>query len=183
MSHTSVCKRVMVAFPKIDNVAEWSNILAVRDRYDPLAVSIAPHLHLGVPFRGPCFRPGAAPACPRGRVHYPEFWRHSVRDHGAPRTVRLPQRESGETTSSSICMTSSIPVRWPRTTCACTRLYPTLRSDVFRQVTITAALDAHVWLYQPHSPAYIAAVSVYRIEPDGSRPVLFEIALQPVGGV
>jgi 2'-5' RNA ligase len=43
-------RRVVVAFPRIDSAIEWQRVLAVRDRYDPLAGQIAPHLTLVFPF-------------------------------------------------------------------------------------------------------------------------------------
>src|SRR5437879_652549 len=43
-------KRVVVAFPRIESAVEWRQILSVRDRFDPLAGTIAPHLTLVFPF-------------------------------------------------------------------------------------------------------------------------------------
>jgi 2'-5' RNA ligase len=50
VSLTRAPKRVVVSFPKIDNLGEWAQVLAVRDQYDPLASAIAPHLTLVFPF-------------------------------------------------------------------------------------------------------------------------------------
>jgi len=46
-------RRVVVAFPHIVDQAEWTQVLAVRDRYDPLAASVRPHLTLVFPFEDP----------------------------------------------------------------------------------------------------------------------------------
>jgi 2'-5' RNA ligase len=43
-------KRVVVAFPKVESAVEWRPIVSARDRFDPLARSIAPHLTLVFPF-------------------------------------------------------------------------------------------------------------------------------------
>jgi 2'-5' RNA ligase len=43
-------KRVVVAFPRVPSAALWGPILSVRDRFDPLAARIAPHLTLVFPF-------------------------------------------------------------------------------------------------------------------------------------
>lgn len=43
-------KRVVVAFPRIQSVHEWAEILSVRDRLDPLARKIPAHITLVFPF-------------------------------------------------------------------------------------------------------------------------------------
>lgn len=43
-------KRVVVAFPRIQSVHEWAEILSVRGRLDPLARKVPPHITLVFPF-------------------------------------------------------------------------------------------------------------------------------------
>lgn len=53
MSFTVTPKRVVVAFPKIENAGEWARILGLRNRYDPLASAVGPHVTLVFPFEDP----------------------------------------------------------------------------------------------------------------------------------
>jgi 2'-5' RNA ligase len=43
-------KRYVVAFPRIVHAEAWQEILSVRDRFDPLARDLPPHLTLVFPF-------------------------------------------------------------------------------------------------------------------------------------
>ena len=45
-----VPRRVIVAYPQVADPAAWAPVLAVRERFDPLASRIAPHLTLVFPF-------------------------------------------------------------------------------------------------------------------------------------
>jgi 2'-5' RNA ligase len=171
----------VVTFPKIDNVAEWSNILAVRDRYDPLAVSIAPHLTLVFPFEDHVSDRalhehvlGAVSIIPSFGVtlcgitaHENAYLFLNVK-RGNDQLIHLHDvLYSGPLAAHHVRMHTFVPHM------TVGRLSPG---------ELTAALDATSGFTSPIH-ADVAAVSVYRIEPDGSRPVLFEIALQPVGGV
>jgi 2'-5' RNA ligase len=46
-------KRYVVAFPKVVDVGAWQEILSVRERFDPLARDVPPHLTLVFPFEDP----------------------------------------------------------------------------------------------------------------------------------
>jgi 2'-5' RNA ligase len=50
MSSSQVRKRYVVAFPKIADADAWQEILSVRERFDPLAHNVPPHLTLVFPF-------------------------------------------------------------------------------------------------------------------------------------
>jgi 2'-5' RNA ligase/GNAT superfamily N-acetyltransferase len=52
-SAAPIPRRVIVAYPNVADQAAWQAVLAVRDRFDPLAASIAPHLTLVFPFEDP----------------------------------------------------------------------------------------------------------------------------------
>lgn len=43
-------KRYVVAFPKVADADAWQEILSVRERFDPLARDVPPHLTLVFPF-------------------------------------------------------------------------------------------------------------------------------------
>jgi len=50
MSSPELRKRYVVAFPKVADAEAWQEILSVRERFDPLARDVPPHLTLIFPF-------------------------------------------------------------------------------------------------------------------------------------
>jgi 2'-5' RNA ligase len=50
MSPLPSIRRAIVAFPQIETDLEWRRVLSFRERHDPLARSIAPHVTLVFPF-------------------------------------------------------------------------------------------------------------------------------------
>jgi 2'-5' RNA ligase len=46
-------KRYVVAFPKVADADAWQEILSLRERFDPLAHDVPPHLTLVFPFEDP----------------------------------------------------------------------------------------------------------------------------------
>src|ERR1043166_925874 len=50
MPSPEIRKRYVVAFPRIADADAWQEILSVRERFDPLARELPPHLTLVFPF-------------------------------------------------------------------------------------------------------------------------------------
>jgi 2'-5' RNA ligase len=169
-------KRVVVAFPKIDDPAAWAQILAVRARFDPLAARVAPHLTLVSPFedalsdlaleqhlRGVGAKvAGFAVTLREVTAHEGEYLFLNVK-RGNDALIELrdllydgplaAQRARGHTFVPHLTVGRRSPEALP------------------------AALAATAGLTFPIE-ARVDTLSVYRIEPDGRRPVLFEVPLR-----
>lgn len=174
-------KRVIVAFPSVNSVAEWASILTVRDRYDPLAPKIAPHLTLVSPFQDP-LSDAALHAHVRATVsgiasfpvtlaeitgHEDEYLFLNVKC-GNDQLVRLRDTLYSETLATH---------RSRRHT-----FVPHITVGRLPLGDLPAALDETSSITS-QIRAHIHTVAVYRIEPDGSRPVIFRVPLRTADAV
>jgi 2'-5' RNA ligase len=176
MSPSSVRRRVVVAFPVVDNQAQWATVLAVRARYDPLAATIPPHLTLVFPFEDDLSDAAlrehvlkAASGIRHFSVTFCEITGHEGEylflnvKQGNDQIIRLHDAlYSGPLATHLVRSYTFVP----HVTIG--RLPP---GDLSAALDATAGLDVPV-------RAHVDAVSVYRVEPDGSRPVLFELPLR-----
>jgi len=171
----SVARRVVVAIPTIDDAARWADVTAVRDRRDPLASAVAPHLTLVFPFEDP-LSDGALRDHVRGAVsgirrfgitlcgitaHENEYLFLNVK-RGNDELIRLRDAlHAGPLAAHRLRTVTFVP-------------HLTVGRVASRD--LPAALEETSSLTEPIE-ARIDRVTVYRVDPDGGRPVLFEEAL------
>jgi 2'-5' RNA ligase len=170
-------RRVVVAYPEVENLADWKHVLAVRDRYDPLASNIAAHLTLVFPFEDPMSD-------------------RDLEKHLQDAVSKVPDFEitlAGITAHENEYLFLNVK----RGNDAVIHLHDVLydgalaphlvRGHTFvPHVTVgrlsthalAAALDATAGLGRPID-AHIKSISVYRIEQSGDRTDVFELPLAP----
>jgi 2'-5' RNA ligase len=178
MTRASVPRRVVAAFPKVAEHLEWVDVLRIRDRFDPLAAKIAAHVTLVSPFEDPV-SDGALHAHVRAAVssiarfpvtfglvtiHDDEFLFLNVK-RGNDQIVHLRDAlYSGALARHLVRRQTFVPH------ITVGRVAPDeLPAALERTSSLTTLIQAG-----------IHTVSVYRIEPDGSRPILFEVPLLTV---
>jgi 2'-5' RNA ligase len=169
-------KRVVVVFPRVESVVEWGELVSMRDRFDPLAQAIGAHLTLVSPFEDAL--PDAAleqhvrsvaglPAFPvilsEVTAHEDEYLFLNVKQ-GNDELILLrdnlyrgplaPHRDRSHTFVPHVTVGRVSRERLP------------LALD--ETALLTAAIRARV-----------DTISCYRIEPDGRRPLVFEVVLPP----
>jgi 2'-5' RNA ligase/GNAT superfamily N-acetyltransferase len=168
-------RRVIVAYPKSADQAAWQPVLAVRDRFDPLAASIAPHLTLVFPFEDPLsddelrehIRQATSAAAPFDitlggiTAHENEYLFLNVK-RGNDALIQLHDRlYSGPLSPYLVRRNTFVPhVTVGRVSAA----------------SLAAALEATAKLVSPIE-ARVDNVSVYRIEPNGARTDIFDLPL------
>ncbi|MCA8959459.1 MAG: 2'-5' RNA ligase family protein [Planctomycetes bacterium] len=175
MSTPTAGKRVVVAFPSVINGPEWSEIRAVRERYDPLARLVAAHLTLVYPFEDPASD-------------------EVLRAHVIRATSGIAAFDvvlGGVTAHENEVLFLNVKVGNDAIVHLHDVLYAGLLAPhLARQHTfvphltvgrlspsdLAVALEATAGLTSPIR-ARVDRVSVYRIDPDGRRPVLFEVPL------
>lgn len=168
-------ERVVVAFPKIQSVNEWDEILSVRDRFDPLARKVPAHITLVFPFHSAMtnfeleahLRELVARSRRFGVVlrgitaHENEYLLLSLR-RGNDEVMQLHDLlYSGALASHHVRRHTFVPH---------------VTVGRVRPEQLAEALDATAGLNRPIQ-ASIDAITVYAIQRDGVRPVLFEIGL------
>ena len=170
-------RRVVVAYPEVDNLDDWKQVLAVRDRYDPLASNIAAHLTLVFPF-----------ADPMSDAELEKHLHHAVTDIPAFDVIL-----GGITAHEDEYLFLNVK----RGNDAVIHLHDVLYGGALSRhlvrghtfvphVTVgrlsthalAAALDATAGLDKPMD-AHVRSISVYRIEPNGDRTDLFALPLAP----
>jgi 2'-5' RNA ligase len=178
MSLDEAPRRVVVAFPKVESGPEWKQMLSLRDQFDPLAGKIAPHLTLMFPFRDPMSDraleqhlrsvvdafPAFAVTLREISVHENEYLFLNVK-RGNDEIIRLHDLlYTGALAAHRVRMHTFVP-------------HMTVGRLTASQ--LAAALDATAGLTGADAiQAKVDTLSVYRIQPDGSRPVLFELPLR-----
>jgi 2'-5' RNA ligase len=176
MSDIQMPKRVVVAFPKVDDVAVWVEVLALRDRYDPLASNIPAHLTLVSPFED-AISDGTLYAHVREAVadmaHFPVVF-GQVTGHEDEYLFLNVKRGNDELihlrdTLYSGALAAHLVRR--RT------FVPHVTVGRLAPGDLPAALERTSSLTTPIQ-AEVHTVSVYRVEPDGSRPIVFEVPLR-----
>jgi len=169
-------KRVVVAFPKIESAIEWKQLLSVRERFDPLAGRIAPHLTLVFPFEDTMsdlaleqHLRNVVTDLPRFPVTLREITAHENEylflnvKRGNDALIHLHDAlYTGALAAHRVRMHTFVP----HVTVG--RLLPEdLPAALDATADVTSAIHANV-----------DTISVYRIEPDGMRPALFELPLK-----
>ncbi len=169
-------RRVVVAFPRIEDPVPWNAILATRDRLDPLAGQVAPHLTLLSPFEDAisdrdleAHLRAVASALPPFPItlrdvtaHEEEYLFLNVK-RGNDALVQL----------HDTLYTGPLAAHRPRSH----TFVPHLTVGRVLPADLPGALEETA----PHTTpiqAQVDTLSVYRIDPDGSRPILFEVPLR-----
>jgi 2'-5' RNA ligase len=177
MSVNRMSKRVVVAFPRVESAGEWRQILSVRDRFDPLAGAIPPHLTLVFPFEDalsdvaleqhlrsvvtdvPCF-----PVVLREITAHDDQYLFLNVKRGNDELIQLHDALYGGALAAHRLRVNTFV---PHVTVG--RLpADQLPAALAATADLTGAIHASV-----------DTISVYRIEPDGMRPVLLELPLRP----
>jgi 2'-5' RNA ligase len=174
-SEAETSKRVVVAFPRVEDDGAWREVLAVRQRYDPLAGRIGAHLTLVSPFEDALSDAAlerhlraAVGTSPRFAVlfrgitaHEGEYLFLNVKV-GNDAIVELHERLYGDLLAGHRRRSHTF--------------VPHVTVGRVSREELPAALDATAGLTGPIR-ASVEAISVYRIDPDGTRPILFEVPL------
>jgi 2'-5' RNA ligase len=175
MSSNQAPKRVVVAFPRIESAVEWTQVMSVRSRFDPLAGKIAPHLTLVFPFEDPMSDSaleqhlrsavselqGFAITLREVTLHENEYLFLNVKRGNGALIVLHDILYGGALAAHRVRMHTFVPHL------TVGRLSP---NDIAAALEATSGLTSAIH-------AKVDSVSVYRIEPDGRRPVLFELPL------
>jgi 2'-5' RNA ligase len=168
-------KRVIVAFPRIENPAGWEEVLSARERFDPLARLVEPHLTLVSPFEDPmsdaaleqhvrtavCELRSFAVTLRDVTVHENEYLFLNVK-RGNDRVVDLRDALYAGPLAAHLSRTHTFV---PHVTVGRVRT-----QDLPAAIEATAGLTTSI-------DAMVSSVSVYRIDADGGRPTLFEVPL------
>jgi 2'-5' RNA ligase len=167
--------RVVVAFPRIDSAVEWEQILSVRERFDPLAGTMAPHLTLVFPFEDPMTDLAleqhvrrAVAGQPRFSVTLGEITAHENE------YLFLNVKRGNDTLIQlhDALYTGALAAHLVRLH----TFVPHLTVGRLAPADLPAALDATAHLTGPIQ-ANVDAITIYRVEPDGERPVVVELPL------
>ena len=168
-------KRVVVAFPRVESAVEWKEILSVRERFDPLAGRISPHLTLVFPFEDAMSDAGLEQHLRSVATHLQgfsvvlreitghdnEYLFLNVK-HGNDALIHLHDAlYTGALAAHRVRMHTFVP----HVTVG--RLSP---KELPAALDVTAGLTSAIH-------AKVDTISVYRVEPDGMRPVLLELPL------
>jgi 2'-5' RNA ligase len=170
-------KRVIVAFPRFEAPDGVERLSELRSRFDPLASLVAPHLTLVFPFEdgigdrdladhveGAVAGARAFPIVLRGvTAHEGEYLFLNVR-RGNDELIGL----------HDVLYTGPLARHLARTH----TFVPHLTVGRVPTAALAAALDATAGVTEPFV-AVVDAVSVYRVDTDGSRPILGEVRLRP----
>lgn len=173
-----ISKRVVVAFPKVDDHSVWAEVLAARNLYDPLTSKIAAHLTLVAPFEDTLsdqalyehVRAAVSGICRftvtlgQVTVHDDEYLFLNVK-RGNDQIVYLRDALYSGVLAAHLVRTHTFV---PHVTVGRVAIGD-LPSALDRTSLLTTPVRANV-----HS------VSVYGIELDGRRPILFEVPLSSV---
>jgi 2'-5' RNA ligase len=168
-------KRVVVAFPRIQNVHEWAEILSVRDRLDPLARKIPAHITLVFPFE-------SAMSNFELEAHLRELVAHSRRFGVVFRGITAHEDEylflnirrgNDEVMQlHDVLYSGALALHHVRRH----TFVPHVTVGRVRSEQVPEALEATAGMNSPIQ-ANVEAIAVYAVRRDGARPVLFEIGL------
>jgi 2'-5' RNA ligase len=171
-------KRVVVTFPAVESPAAWSEILAVRARFDPLAGAIAPHFTLVFPFDDGMsddaleqhLRTVAA-----GARAFPVLLRGITAHEGEYLFLNVKQGNDAILALHDALYRGPLAAHHLRTN----TFVPHITVGRLAPLALSAALDATASLTSAIH-ARVEGLSVYAIEPDGMRRVLADVPL-PAG--
>ncbi len=174
--------RAVVAVPRIadESVFAWQQIVAVRGRFDPLAETIAPHLTLVFPFDDPMSDEAleghlrrAATDVPRFPITLGEITAHD----GEYLFLNVKSGNDAVIQLHDALYTGALAIHRSRRH----TFVPHVTVGRPSRETLSGALDATASLTTAIH-AHVDSLCVYRIEPDGIRPVLFEVPLDRDAG-
>ena len=168
-------ERVVVAFPRIQSVHEWAEILSVRDRFDPLARRIPAHITLVFPFESTMSNFEL-------ETHLRELAAHSRRFSVIFRGITahedeylfLNVRRGNDEVMQlhDVLYSGALAMHHVRRH----TFVPHVTVGRVRPEEVPEALDATAGVNTPIE-ANIEAIAVYAVQGDGARPVLFELEL------
>jgi len=168
-------KRVVVAFPRIQSVHEWAEILSVRDRLDPLARKIPAHVTLVFPFE-------SAMSNFELETHLRELVAQSRRFGVVFRGITAYENEylflnirrgNDEVMQlHDVLYSGALAMHHVRRH----TFVPHVTVGRVRSEEISEALETTAGVTSPIK-ANIEAIAVYAVQGDGVRPVLFELEL------
>jgi 2'-5' RNA ligase len=168
-------KRVIVAFPRIQSMHEWAEILSVRDRFDPLARRIPAHITLVFPFE-------SAMSNLELETHLRELVAHSqpfsvvfrgITAHANEYLFLNVRRGNDEVMQlHDVLYSGALAMHHVRRH----TFVPHVTVGRVRSEEVPEALVATAGVNSPIE-ANIEAIAVYAVQCDGVRPVLFELQL------
>jgi 2'-5' RNA ligase len=168
-------KRVVVAFPRIQSVHEWAEILSVRDRLDPLARRIPAHITLVFPFE-------SAMSDFELETHLRELIAQSRRFSVVFQGITAYENEylflNIRRGNDEVMQLHDVLYSGALATYRVRRhtFVPHVTVGRVRSEEVPAALEATAGVNSPIK-ANIEAIAVYAVQHDGVRPVLFELEL------
>lgn len=165
----------MVAFPRIQSVHEWAEVLSVRDRFDPLARKIPAHITLVFPFE-------SAMSDFELETHLRELVAQSRRFSVIFQGITAHENEylflnirrgNDEVMQlHDVLYSGALAMHHVRRH----TFVPHVTIGRVRSEEIQEALDATAGVNRPIK-ANIETIAVYAVQGDGVRPVLFELEL------
>ena len=168
-------QRVVVAFPRIQSVHEWAEVLSVRDRLDPLARKVPAHVTLVFPFE-------SAMSDFELETHLRELVAQSPRFSVVFQGITAYENEylflnirrgNDEVMQlHDVLYSGALAMHHVRRH----TFVPHVTVGRVRSEEISEALEATAGVNGPIK-ANIEAIAVYAAQGDGVRPVLFEIEL------
>lgn len=168
-------KRVIVAFPTIQSVDEWAEILSVRDRFDPLARKIPAHITLMFPFE-------SAMSNSELESHLRELVAQSRRFSVVFRGITAHENEylflNVKRGNDELVQLHDVLYSRALATHHVRRhtFVPHVTVGRVRSEELPEALEATADVNRPIQ-ASIEAIAVYAVQDNGVRPVLFELGL------
>jgi 2'-5' RNA ligase len=171
-------RRVVVTFPRIESAVEWEQLLSVRERLDPLAGKIAPHLTLVFPFDDPMSDRALEQQLRNVVTDLPPFpitLCEITAHEGEYLFLNVKRGNDALVQLHDSLYTGALAAHRSRLH----TFVPHLTVGRLAPADLPAALDATADLTSAIQ-ANVDNISVYRIEPDGTRPVLFELPLPSV---
>ena len=176
MPADEISKRVVVAFPRVESAAEWKQILSVRDRFDPLAGAIAPHLTLVFPFAD-ALSDAALEQHLRSVVtdlpRFPLVLRDITAHENEYLFLNVKRGNDELIHLHDALYTGALAPHHVRMN----TFVPHVTVGRLPADELAAALDATAGLTGAIH-ASVDSISVYRVEPEGTRPVLLELPLR-----
>jgi 2'-5' RNA ligase len=168
-------ERVVVAFPRIQSVHEWAEILSVRDRLDPLARKVPAHITLVFPFE-------SAMSDFELEIHLRELVAQSQRFGVVFQGITAHENEylflNIKRGNDQIIQLHDVLYSGALAMHHVRRhtFVPHVTVGRVRSEEISGALEATAGVNRPIQ-ADIEAIAVYAVQGEGVRPVLFELQL------
>ena len=178
MSSQTMSRRVVVAFPRIHDESAWRDVVAIRDQFDPLAARVQPHLTLAFPFEDAMSDAdlqdhlrsvmGDAPT-------FPIMLREVTAHEGEYLFLNVKQGNDELIHLHDVIYSGRLRVHRRRTH----TYVPHVTVGRLTPANLARGLDLTAEFATSTIHATISAISVYLIESDGNRPILFDVPLRP----